>query len=66
MKSSSEWSTIEIVSTPNKDADNLYNDLTISHDGKQDVKLITKYLDVNELMKYSIGEVIAEYIDEYL
>lgn len=66
MKSSNEWSTIEIVSTPNKDADNLYNDLTISHDGKQDVKLITKYLDVNELMKYSIGEVIAEYIDEYL
>ena len=66
MKSSNEWSIIEIVSTPNKDADNLYNDLTISHDGKQDVKLITKYLDVNELMKYSIGEVIAEYIDEYL
>ena len=66
MKSSSEWSTIEIVSTPNEDADNLYNDLTISHDGKQDVKLIAKYLDVNKLMKYSIGEVIAEYIDEYL
>lgn len=66
MKSSSEWSTIEIVSTPNEDANNLYNDLTISHDGKQDVKLIAKYLDVNELMKYSIGEVIAEYIDEYL
>ena len=66
MKSSSEWSTIEIVSTPNEDADNLYNDLTISHDGKQDVKLIAKYLDINKLMKYSIGEVIAEYIDEYL
>ena len=66
MKSSSEWSTIEIISTPNEDADNLYNDLTISHDGKQDVKLIAKYIDVNELMKLSIGEVITEYINEYL
>jgi len=66
MKSSSEWSTIEIISIPNEDADNLYNNLTISHDGKHDVKLIAKYIDVNELMKLSIGEVIAEYIDEYL
>lgn len=66
MKSSSEWSTIEIISTPNKDADNLYNDLIISHDGKQDVKIITKYIDVNELMKFSIGEVISDYINEYL
>jgi len=66
MKSSSEWSTIEIISIPNEDADNLYNNLTISHDGKHDVKLIAKYIDVNELMKLSIGEVITEYIDEYL
>lgn len=63
-KSSSEWRSLELISKPIEDSD--MNELFISHDGNKDVEFITKFENVQELMKLSVGELFAEYIDNNL
>ena len=65
MKSSAEWKKIEIISQPNKNNEDYY-EITISHDGFKDSKHIASYQDVNELRQYDLGDIIAEYINNYL
>lgn len=66
MKSSAEWKNIEIISEQFGDENNIYYELTISHDGKKDKIHLARYNDVHELMSMSIGEEIAKYINDYL
>ena len=66
MKSSAEWKKIEIISQEYENVDDIYYEIAIFHDGKKDPKHIARYHDVNELMNISLGEVIAEYINNYL
>lgn len=66
MKSSAEWKTIEIISEVFGEDDNVYNDLTISHDSRKDRVHLARYDNVNELMQMTIGDVISKYINDYL
>lgn len=63
--SSSEWRNLEIISKPIDD-EALEHELFISHDGGQDVEFITKFENVQELMKLSVGDLFAEYLDNHL
>lgn len=46
------------------DEEYLYSELSISHDGGKDKKLIQRYNQVQEIMNLSVGEVIGDYLDE--
>lgn len=62
--SSSEWKSLEIISKPIDDTE--INELFISHDGRKDSELIIKFENVQELMKLSVGDLFAEYLDNHL
>ena len=62
--SSSEWKSLEIISKPIDDTE--INELFISHDGRKDAELIIKFENVQELMKLSVGDLFAEYLDNHL
>ena len=41
-----------------------YSNLYVGHDGGRDLKFIRKYNQVQEIMNLSVGELLAEYINE--